>query len=74
MKLSEWLRTRWKGKKEEFAKRVGITLMSLNRYERGLRQPPLDVAIRIKELTNGEVTPEDLVIKKPRKTPAGTGV
>jgi len=69
MRLNEWLKSRWKGTKEEFAKKVGVTLMSLNRYERGLRQPPLDVALRIEQLTNGEVRVEDLVI--PRKTPVG---
>ena len=73
MKLSEWIRMN-KVNKGEFAKALGIARNTLHLYERGLRQPPLDVAIRIKELTNGEVTPEDLVIKKPRKTPAGTGV
>jgi len=73
MKLSEWIRMN-KVNKGEFAKALGIARNTLYLYERGLRQPPLDVAIRIKELTNGEVTPEDLVIKKPRKTPAGTGV
>ena len=68
MKLRDWLREKWTGSKEEFARKVGISLMSLNRYERGVRQPRLDIALRIERATNGEVTVEDLI---PRKTPAG---
>ncbi len=69
MKLKDWVNTRWKGTKEELAERLGIARNTLHLYIKGIRQPPLDVALRIEELTNGEVRVEDLVI--PRKTPAG---
>jgi transcriptional regulator with XRE-family HTH domain len=65
MKLRDWLKKRWKGTKEEFAQKIGVSLMALNRYERGIRQPRLDIAIRIEKATNGEVTVEDLIPRKP---------
>jgi len=68
MKLSEWIKVN-KVNKGDFAKALGIARNTLHLYEKGLRQPPLDVALRIEQLTNGEVRVEDLVI--PRKTPVG---
>jgi len=68
MKLSEWIKAN-KVNKGDFAKALGIARNTLHLYEKGLRQPPLDVALRIEQLTNGEVRVEDLVV--PRKTPVG---
>ncbi len=60
MKLTEWLKKE-KVTKGEFAKRIGIARNTLYLYERGIRQPPLDIALRIERATNGEVRVEDLI-------------
>jgi len=70
MTLKDWIEKNWNGTMEELAKELGISRMHLWRYVTGkVKEPKWSTVQRIVEFTNGEVTPEDLVI--PRKTPAG---
>ena len=64
MKLQNWLEEK-RLSKTEFAKRIGITRHALYLYLKGKRQPRLDIALRIERVTNGEVTVEDLIPRKP---------
>jgi len=67
MKLQNWLKE--KGfSKAEFARKIGVSRHALYLYLKGKRQPRLDIALRIEEATNGEVTVKDLI---PHKTPVG---
>jgi transcriptional regulator with XRE-family HTH domain len=68
MKLKAWLNKEGLSK-TEFAKKVGITRHALYLYLKGKRQPRLDIALRIEEATNGEVTVKDLI--SPFRKPTG---
>lgn len=45
----------------EFAEKLGIHLQSLKSIVYGVRRPSLEIAVKIEELTNGQVTPKDLI-------------
>lgn len=45
----------------EFAEKLGIRLQSLQGVVYGTRKPSLDLAVKIEELTGGEITPKDLL-------------
>lgn len=45
----------------EFAEKLGVHLQSLKSIVYGIRRPSLEIAVRIEELTNGEVAPKDLI-------------
>ena len=69
MRLDEWIRKYWKGTEEELAKKLGISRMHLWRLKRGeVKKPTWETVERIRTVTGGLVTAEDLI---PRKTPAG---
>jgi len=64
MVLKEWVEAYWPGTITSLAKRLGITTMSLYRYMSGKRIPPLKVALKIKQISKGLVTPEDFLCPK----------
>lgn len=45
----------------EFAEQLNIHLQSLKNIAYGKKKPSLELAIRIEELTEGRVTPKDLL-------------
>lgn len=45
----------------EFAEKLGIRIQYLQSIAYGKRKPSLDLAVKIEELTNGELTPKDLL-------------
>ena len=45
----------------EFAEKLGIHPQSLKNIACGMRRPGLRLSLKIEELTNGEVTPRELV-------------
>lgn len=45
---------------EDFAGKVGISGASLSRIERLEQNPPLDLLVRIREASNGEISLDDL--------------
>ena len=44
----------------EFATRIGSSQPHVNRIRRGIIAPSMKIAMRIKEATKGQVTPNDL--------------
>ena len=46
---------------KEMASLLDISITSMNNYLAGRRMTPLDVAIEVKFITKGRVTPEDLL-------------
>ena len=63
MKLKKYLSDK-KIKLVEFSKMVDYEKGNLSRIVNCKMQPSLKLAIKIKNLTNGEVQPEDLIINK----------
>lgn len=45
----------------EFAEKLGIRTQSLQTIVYGKRKPSLDLAVKIQELTEGAITPKDLL-------------
>ena len=45
----------------EFAEKLGVHLQSLKNIVDGIGRPSLEIAVKIEELTNGEVAPKDLI-------------
>jgi predicted transcriptional regulator len=58
MELKDFLRTR---SKKEFAKILDISVRALANYENGLRLTPLDIAIKIEDISGKRVKPRDLL-------------
>lgn len=48
---------------EEFCRKTGISRSAIYLYKTGRMRPSVDVALRIQEATNGEVTFDDLRYK-----------
>jgi DNA-binding XRE family transcriptional regulator len=68
MKLFEYL-SKYGIKHNHFASRLGISKSSFSFLVTGEREPKLKLAIKIVDLTDGEVTLEDLLVQdKPNKT------
>ena len=44
-----------------FARRIGVSPQALSRYKLGQRRPEWDVLERIKDATDGKVTPNDFL-------------
>lgn len=63
MHLADWL-IREKIKRVIFAERIGVTPQSITGYCDGDFWPKKEVAQRIFEETNGEVTPTDFMLIK----------
>jgi len=66
MDLEEYIRSNGI-KKQYFAKQLGVTPQALSRIMSGRGAPRQKTAQKIVELTNGEVTFEDLFKKKENK-------
>lgn len=66
MKLNEYL-TEMGIPIAGFARRVGVSMMTIRRILEGA-EPKVSVALKIEELTKGQVTCHDLVSIKKRKT------
>ena len=60
MKLSTFL-DRAAIKPSEFARQIGVPRQTLHRYLAGERTPRSEILHRIREVTNGEVTPNDFL-------------
>jgi predicted transcriptional regulator len=60
MKLADFLSQRAMSQ-TEFANSVGVTTASISRYISGDRLPSAAVMRKIREVTEGKVTPDDLV-------------
>jgi len=66
MRLRDWVEKNWNGTMEELASELGISRMHLWRYMTGkVKEPKWSTVQRIIEFTNGEVTVEDLIPRKP---------
>lgn len=52
----------------EFAEELGIHLQSLKNIAYGVRKPGLGLALKIEQLTNGAVTPKELIEYSPPAT------
>ena len=61
MKFREWVEREWKKPKTQLAKELGISYMHLYRLLRGDTEPKLKLVAKIFKLTNGKVTPLDLL-------------
>lgn len=59
MKLSQYLDDEHVGTRVEFSSRIGVTPMSLHRYESGDRIPHKDAMEKIYVATDGKVSPSD---------------
>lgn len=46
---------------KEFSNLIGVSVSTLSNYICKKRLPPLDIAIRIEDVTKGKVTPRDLL-------------
>jgi 3,4-dihydroxy 2-butanone 4-phosphate synthase/GTP cyclohydrolase II len=68
MNLADWL-SREKIKRVDFAARIGVTPQSITGYCDGEFWPKKEIAQRIFEETNGEVTPTDFMLI-PKRTQA----
>lgn len=66
MELEEYLK-KYGTKKKWFADELGLSLTSLGRILKGSHYPSAKTAQKIVELTNGEVTFEDLFKKKEKE-------
>lgn len=60
MKLEKWMQIT-KIKKKSLAKQLGITTSSLYHYTTGKRAPTLEISCKIEVITEGKVTPQDLL-------------
>jgi transcriptional regulator with XRE-family HTH domain len=60
MKLSEWMEAN-RLTDEQFAVRVGIDRTTLSRVRRGLKDPSASLMRRIKSVTDGAVTADDVL-------------
>ena len=60
MQLSKYMESRDISAKE-MASLLDISITSMNNYLAGRSMTPLDVAIEVKFITKGRVTPEDLL-------------
>lgn len=60
MKLKKYLR-KHKIIYRSFAQELGIAEQSLKTIMAGIRRPGLDLCLKIQKLTNGEITPQQLV-------------
>ncbi len=58
MKLADWLKTNHITKKE-LAHQIGTHPLSVRRYLKGERKPTDEVMLKIIEVTNGSVMPND---------------
>lgn len=58
MKLTDWIKANGI-QRDEFSSRIGVTLMSLGRYERGERIPEKETMAAIFLETKGDVAPND---------------
>ncbi len=45
----------------EFAEKLGVSAQYLQNIAYGKRKPSLDLAVKIEELSNGKLTPRDLL-------------
>jgi len=59
MKLLDYLKT-YKITQEEFASKLGVTRPFVTRIANGKQNPPLRLAIKITEISEGKVTAADL--------------
>ena len=60
MRLSEYLALQ-KIKPSEFARRIEVSRAAVARYISGDRFPEPSVLIRIRDVTDGDVTPDDFL-------------
>jgi transcriptional regulator with XRE-family HTH domain len=50
----------------DFARRIGVGHISVNRYLAGTRVPAPDVMVKIAKATDGAVTPNDFLLPAPK--------
>lgn len=67
MRLRTWMRWKDVGD-QQFADMVGVGVAAVRKWKSGARKPPLDRALRIAEITQGEVTLQEL-LPKPKRPP-----
>lgn len=67
MRLDEYLNQK-KGEgltEEAFASRVGLSQGQVNRLRRGASRPSFNTLVRIRDATEGQVTPDDFIGPEP---------
>lgn len=58
--LTEW-RTNRNISQKEFAEMIGVGKSTLNKIEKFVRKPSLDLAVKIQGATRGKIKPSDLI-------------